>query len=423
MPIPYIIVLNMMKIAVVATRPRRLPKFRSCSGGSDFSRERWRLLSSKVKKVALEVVQSKNFIPCAGLCVAAAALCLNAAGLHPVMKMMREDAAYRIAPKIRDSVADTSTFDATQKLGKFVDRRELSSGIKEILNRKAVTGGYTIVYGAKGVGKSTIVDSVIQGRPGVIKIKVTSNTSQTEIISKLAEITGTTGLNPTVDDFLKAMRMSVSGGGTVPTIVFEIELGISAEQKDGIHGIRSLAKELSTGCSVILILSEANAALEFGSDEHREEFIFVGELNELEAREFLTNTPELKLSDSHIEHVLDNIGANPAALADMGTKMARDGISVQDFVALKLKRATANLVAFQHQQILKALKEHPEGVSAAHFNKLESEGVDLSNPRAVAVAMKSSNALTYRIELDKYVMLSRSHEVALRTYEPILPRW
>jgi hypothetical protein len=46
---------------------------------------------------------------------------------------------------------------------------------------------------------------------------------------------------------------------------------------------------------------------------------------------------------------------------------------------------------------------------------MKNKGVNLSNPRAVAVAMRDSNALTYRIELTKYVMLSRSYEVALRT--------
>ena len=101
--------------------------------------------------------------------------------------------------------------------------------------------------------------------------------------------------------------------------------------------------------------------------------------------------------------------------------MARDGISVQDYVALELERATEELVAFQHQQILKALKEHPEGVSAAYFKKMKNEGVELSVPRAVTVAMNDSHALTYRIELCKYVMLPRSYEVALRNYEPIVP--
>jgi hypothetical protein len=170
---------------------------------------------------------------------------------------------------------------------------------------------------------------------------------------------------------------------------------------------------LSTICSVILILSEANAAQEFGRDQHREEFFSVGGFTELDAREHLTKI--LKLSDEDIEHVLDNIGANPAAFEKMGAKIAREGISVQDFVALKLKRVKADLVAFPHKLISKALKEHPEGVSAAYFNHMKNKGVNLSNPRAVAVAMRDSNALTYRIELNKYVMLSRSYEVALRT--------
>jgi hypothetical protein len=87
---------------------------------------------------------------------------------------MGEDAVHRIAPKIRDSIAATTVFDATQKLGNFVDRQDLSSRMGEILDRKIVIKGCTIVYDAKGVGKSTSVDSVIQGRPCVIKIQVTS---------------------------------------------------------------------------------------------------------------------------------------------------------------------------------------------------------------------------------------------------------
>ena len=46
---------------------------------------------------------------------------------------------------------------------------------------------------------------------------------------------------------------------------------------DRIQEIRSLAKELSSVCSVILVLSEANAALEFSRGVYRETFIFVDE--------------------------------------------------------------------------------------------------------------------------------------------------
>ena len=88
-------------------------------------------------------------------------------------------------------------------------------------------------------------------------------------------------------------------------------------------------------------------------------------------------------------------------------------------------RVRGALAAFLHQAILKALKEHPEGISPAYFNNMESEGVDLSDPRAVevavAVAMKDLNVLTCHMDLLQYVMLSRCHELAIRTYEPIVP--
>ena len=41
--------------------------------------------------------------------------------------------------------------------------------------------------------------------------------------------------------------------------------------------------------------------------------------------------------------------------------------------------------------------------------------VDLSDPKAVSMAMIESNAIIYRIELDKYTIYSKSKEVALST--------
>ena len=70
---------------------------------------------------------------------------------------------------------------------------------------------------------------------------------------------------------------------------------------------------------------------------------------------------------------------------------------------------------------MKALKDHPEGISPEFFNKLENEGVDLSYPRAVRAAMRDGNVITYRIELGKYMIYSKAIEVALRSYDPILP--
>lgn len=350
-----------------------------------------------------------------------------AVGTYPNLKEMFKDAAKisdYMAPKIKENIADTEAFDELKKDKMFAERPSLSSQITDILNRKKAAKVYDVVYGAHGVGKSTIVDSAIQGRRGVLKIKITSVSTVAGIMNELAKITGTTKFDPQINDFMKAMRIGGGNDGTVPTIVFEIERGKSNEQQGAIQDVRSFAKEMSAVCNIILILSEANAVLDFGKDNDREAFIYVDELSELEARECLAGL-KLKLSEAEIKYLIDNIGANPAAFNKMQIFMTLKGISVENFVALKLSEATADLDAFPHKAILKALKDHPEGVSPGYFNNMENKGVDLSNPRAVAVSMKESNALTYRIELKKYMMLSRCHEVALRSYklEKLNSRW
>ena len=47
-------------------------------------------------------------------------------------------AAAVAVPETMDNIANTELFDASQKLGLFVDRQELSSKIREILCRKKV---------------------------------------------------------------------------------------------------------------------------------------------------------------------------------------------------------------------------------------------------------------------------------------------
>ena len=42
----------------------------------------------------------------------------------------------------------------------------------------------------------------------------------------------------------------------------------------------------------------------------------------------------------------------------------------------------------------------------------------MSHPESVGVAMKSVNAIMYRIELDKYMLMSTAHRTALESYEP-----
>ena len=126
------------------------------------------------------------------------------------------------------------------------------------------------------------------------------------------------------------------------------------------------------------------------------------------------------MNEIEIKKVIDNIGSNPGTLEDLGIHMQK-GLSLDHFITMTLHFARSELVAFQHQQILKALKDHPEGISPEVFIKLKNKGVDLLAPRVVGVVMSRGNAITYRIELNKHTTYSKAVEVALRSYNPILP--
>ena len=85
-----------------------------------------------------------------------------------------------------------------------------------------------------------------------------------------------------------------------------------------------------------------------------------------------------------------------------------------------LAKARADLVAFPHKTILKALKDHPEGVPPKYFENQEHKGISLFDPIAVGESMKRSNAIVYRIELGVFKLMSKAHATALKSYEPII---
>ena len=271
------------------------------------------------------------------------------------------------------------------------------------------------MYGAKGVGKSTVVDAVIHGRPGILKVQISAGCKE-DLLRQVTDATGTSKFNPTVTE---ALRKAVSDKGILPTVIFEVETGGGSEEILGIRATRSLCKEFASVCNCLIIISEASAVVEFGKDPSRETFIFVDELNENELREFVRQHG-MMLNEIEIRKVMDNIGSHPATLDELLIHMQK-GLSLDDFIAMTLLDAWKELVAFQHQQILKALKDHPEGISPGSFNKLKNEGVDLSNYRAVGLTMRKGNAIIYCIELNKYMIYSKAFEVALRSYDPILP--
>ena len=152
----------------------------------------------------------------------------------------------------------------------------------------------------------------------------------------------------------------------------------------------------------------------FGKDVDRERFTYVDEMTHDEANELLVAL-KFQGSKKDILEIFDNIGTSPAKLVNLVVNVPSE-CTVKKFIDHQLSTAESDLLAFPHQLILKKLKKSPGGVKVETFKGSIDNGVNLCDPKAVGVAMNSSNAIVYRQEDDSYRLMSRAHMTALRNY-------
>jgi hypothetical protein len=101
-------------------------------------------------------------------------------------------------------------------------------------------------------------------------------------------------------------------------------------------------------------------------------------------------------------------------------KALRKRVPADNFIETSLLAAERDLAGFTHQPILKVLKALPDGVSTVKFKGVKHEGVNLAEPKQVAVAMKEQAAIVYHIPSGEYRLASRAHRTALlERYNPV----
>jgi hypothetical protein len=216
-----------------------------------------------------------------------------------------------------------------------------------------------------------------------------------------------------------------SKDGVYPTIIFDVERG--SEETEGVshkgvlQDVRSIAHGICKVCHCLIVVSEANAIFQFGSDP-REQFIYVDEMTFEETKRYLKSSGGKPISDEDMKKIYDKIGGNPAQLTLLLTNMKTR--SLDDSIKAIVGVARDELKAFTLQPILKALKlkEHVNGVEPGYFEKQEYKNIDMTKFKAVGDAMKEYNAIVYRIDKDPrvYEMISTRHKTALKDYEPVI---
>jgi hypothetical protein len=122
----------------------------------------------------------------------------------------------------------------------------------------------------------------------------------------------------------------------------------------------------------------------------------VDEMTHDEANEVLVAL-KFQGSKKDISDIFNNIGTSPAMLVNLVVNVPNKS-SVKKFIDHQISTAESDLLAFPHQLLLEKLKMSPDGVKVKIFKGIIDKGVNLSDPKAVGVAMNSSNAIVYRQE-------------------------
>jgi hypothetical protein len=297
----------------------------------------------------------------------------------------------------------------------YIPRRSLEAQILRVYDTQIPNGDYHVVYGPKGAGKSSLVASALGDKQGVLVIPLSQGDTDQTLLSKIfRKCKVKINTSPEFDDFDKILRDAKDKRNGRPiTFVFEVERGSSAPEV--LTLIKHIAKRFALNANVLIVLSEANAVLGFG-DDLRQNFIWVNELTREEAIEYMKNR-NLSLPEADLNRFIEMAGALPLTLRKFADTVTNTE-SVDPYIAEIVGSAQADLIAFLHKPILKALKESPNGVNIKAFDGVEHKGVLLSEPRAVAAAMKIRNAILYHFGSREYRLFSAAHKTALRNYVP-----
>jgi hypothetical protein len=143
---------------------------------------------------------------------------------------------------------------------------------------------FFIVAGSKGAGKTTVIERVLNKKKGVLRLDIseadTAKTILSNILFRSGEVVDTGNLD--INILAPGFWAAADAIGRRITVVLEVERGTASNSV--LYAVKSAAKKLARFANVIVVLSEANAALMFGDDE-RHEFIWVDGMEPAEATE------------------------------------------------------------------------------------------------------------------------------------------
>jgi len=170
--------------------------------------------------------------------------------------------------------------------------------------------------------------SAARDLPGVVQVEFGSEkTVWSRVLKRLRIDDYPVDQSMDLADLFKLVIDKKGEKGWVPTIIAEIDRGVS----DGV--VRSIAKQLkrlgsdTPYCRVILVLSDANAAFALPDDKGRQDFLWVEDFTEKETNEYfdernflMTEIPPPNATNPNTEkrkEIFEKIGTRPVMMNDV----------------------------------------------------------------------------------------------------------
>ena len=288
--------------------------------------------------------------------------------------------------------------------GGYIKRDEADNDIREYITRPELDQ-YIVVTAPKGCGKTTAIHYALDGRVGVVVVKVQAMAAMPDIKQLLVSALGVSDgkvVDGNAEDFIEEVctRFAHEHPGLKPVFVFNIE-GDPENAESLAKQLGHLQKALSSDSNQAHTIADISAiAFAAGmTNDPRAKFVNIPSMTCDEALELLKPfAQELQKNGVLVEVVVKKIGGNPASLM----AVARDPYPC-DIIDNMLNDAELQVEAYvrahpAHKEGLRQLLLMPfdEGVPGAAFERfVEAEAKKLKLVGAAATAHSAS--LSHRV--------------------------
>jgi hypothetical protein len=242
---------------------------------------------------------------------------------------------------------------------RYVTRPSLEEQLRQFLTKPFSDAKiYAILAGPKGIGKSTLAAYVCKDLTATVAVGINDLDTRTAILQKLLRACGLSFDGVDENLILDALCRDVSNNLIdPPKIVMEVERGGDRNSSDILRVVSSLAKKFAEFANVLVVVSEANATLEFTSDPQRQEIFWIPDLTRDEAMSLWNKkNPMLTYYDAAFDAIEQKIGFQPAALAALFQRMQNPGFNLDNYLNEQVAVAKSELLKFKLYPILHALR-------------------------------------------------------------------